>query len=165
MKKLNFLIFLILALSISLSAQSLRQSDLGSSGDAIGESRMDNKFSLFDLSRFEMHHSYSISYFSSGGQGTTIGMYINSIRYRISNPLTLNVSLAWMHQPGNLLARDRGTPTDYGSIYPSFSLEYRPSSSFLLQVEYRSVPAYPYSNGYYRYDSMGYWDRFFRHNN
>jgi len=146
---------------MSLSAQSLQESNLRTSGDVIGDSRIENKFSLFDLSRLEMHHSYSISYFSSSGTGTTIGMYINSIRYKISDPLTLNVSLAWMHQPGNLLFKDRGTPTDYGSIFPSFSLEYRPSDKFHFQVEYLSLPAYPYS-GNYRYRSMDYWDRYFR---
>ena len=143
MKQLRFIIVLLLTLSISLSAQSLRQTDLGSSGDAIGESRMENKFSLFDLSRLEMHHSYSVSYFSSGGHGTTIGMYINSIRYRISNPLTLNVSLAWMHQPGNLLSQDRGTPTDYGSIYPVSAWNIVPPAVFFCRWNIARIPHIP----------------------
>jgi len=129
------------------------------SADAIGTARIDNKFSLIDLSRLEMKHSYSISYFSSGGTGTTIAMYMNSIKYRISNPLTLNINLAWVHQPGALFSQDRGTPTDYGKILPSFRLEYRPSEKFYFEIGYHSIHPYMY---YDREHTGGYWDRYFR---
>ena len=151
MRHLLITALLIMLLSIPLHAQSglERQQQEATSADAIGDARIDNKFSLLDLSRLDMSHSYTISYFSANGHGTTIGMYMNSIRYRISNPLTLNVNLAWVHQPGQIFGGDRGTPTDYGSIYPSFSLEYRPSENFYLEVGYHSVPAYMY---YYNAD-------------
>ncbi|HDS01291.1 MAG TPA: hypothetical protein ENO22_07675 [candidate division Zixibacteria bacterium] len=152
MRHLVITTLFILLLSIPVLGQSgLERQEEATSADAIGKARIDNKFSLLDLSRLDMSHSYTISYFSANGQGTTIGMYMNSIRYRISNPLTLNVNLAWVHQPGQLLGGDRGTPTDYGSIYPSFSLEYRPSDKFYLEIGYHSVPAYMY---YYNTDRM-----------
>jgi len=144
----------VILMAISVQAQTgLERSSEISSADLIGESHIDNKFSLLDLSRLEMNHSYSISYFSSGGHGTTIGMYINSMRYRISNAITVNLQLAWVHQPGNFLNRDGGTPTDYGDILPSFSLEYRPSENVFIEIGYHSVPAYMYY-GYPRYRSL-----------
>jgi len=144
--KVPIYIFLcLMVLSVSLQSQTeLARTETKSSAEAIGSSRIENRFSLLDLSRLEMSHSYSISYFSMGGRGMTIGMYVNSIRYQISNPLTLNLSLAWVHQPGNFLLRDRGTATDYGRILPSFSLEYRPSDNFFLEIGYHSIPAYLY---------------------
>lgn len=151
------LVFLLL--SIPVFAQSgLERQDNTSSANAIGDSRIDNKFSLFDLSRFEMHNSYTLSYFSSGGRGMTIGMYMNSIIYRISNPLTLHIDLAWVHQPGNLFSSDRGTPTDYGSILPSFTLTYHPSDKFYMEIGYRSIPGYMYY-GLDRWGRDSYYDR------
>jgi len=162
MKIAKITLIVVCLLSVSIFAQSgLERTQTGTSGDAIGESRIDNKFSLFDLSRLEMHQSYSVSYFSGNGSGKTIGMYMNSIRYKISNPLTINVDLVWMHEPGQLFSQNKSTPTDYGSIFPSFTLEYRPSDKFYLEVGYHKVPSYMY------YDQSGmypgrYWDRYLR---
>ena len=142
----------VFIIAASLSAQSALDrpnDDKQKAADAIGRDRVDSKFSLFDLSRLDMNHSYSIAWFSSGGKGTTLAMYMNSMTYQISRPLTLHLDLAWVHQPGNLLFSDRGTPTDYGSIYPSFSLEYRPSDKFHLEIGYHSYPA-SYNYNYYR---------------
>jgi hypothetical protein len=160
MKTAKVIFIFLLMLSISLPAQSLLEEKKPvSSADVIGTSRIDSKFSLFDLSRLEMSHSYSVSYFSSGGSGTTIAMYMNSMKYRISNPLTLKINLAWIHQPGALFSRNRGVPTDYGKILPSFTLEYRPSDKFYLELGYHSYPAYMNYGGS---RSSGFWDRYFR---
>lgn len=160
MKTAMVMFFILLVLSVSLPAQSLLEEKKPvTSADAIGTSRIDNKFSLLDLSRLEMRHSYSVSYFSAGGSGTTIAMYMNSMKYRISNPLTLKINLAWVHQPGALFSKNRGTPTDYGKILPSFTLEYRPSEKFYFELGYHSYPALMYYGGS---RSNGFWDRYFR---
>jgi hypothetical protein len=162
MKIAKITLIVVCMLCVSVFAQSsLERKDLGTSGDAIGESRIDNKFSLFDLSRLEMRQSYSVSYFSGNGSGQTIGMYMNSIRYRISNPLTISIDLLWMHEPGQLFSQNKSTPTDYGSIFPSFRLEYRPSDKFYLEVGYQRVPSYMYYDQARSYPG-GYWDRHLR---
>ena len=39
-------------------------------------------FGLFNPNNFSMHHSFSLSYMTAGGQGLSMGMYTNSMAYK-----------------------------------------------------------------------------------
>jgi hypothetical protein len=108
--------------------------------DAIGTTRVDSKFSLLDPDRFSMQQSYSISYLSYNGRGQTIGLYLNSMKYELSNSMNLDVTLGWLHQPSRVFTRsDRGV-SDYGHIMPNVRFLYQPSEKFRFQISYESVP-------------------------
>jgi len=125
--------------------------------NAIGTTRVDSKFSLFDPNRFSMQQSYSISYMSFNGHGQTIGLYLNSMKYQLSSSVDLNVTLGWLHQPSRVFTRnDRGV-SDYGHILPNVRLLYQPSDKFLFQISYESIPGV-YSD-YYRSRSWPYINR------
>ena len=96
--------------------------------------------SLLDPSRLKMYQSYSFSYFSSGKQSGTFGLYTNTLEYKISEPLLVRVGLGYLHQPFSML--NRGSQDLKGVILPNFQLFYQPSKSFSLRINYSSMPGW-----------------------
>jgi len=151
-------LFLLTSLNIAFAEDKVETSPVvtggplnGNSASSIGSNHVDSKFSLFDPSRFSMQNSYSLIYSSYNGTGQTIGLYMNSMKYSVTSSLDLNVTLGWVHQPGQLFNKqDRGV-TDYGSILPNVQLDYRPSDKFRLMISYQSIP------GVYNDSRYGYW--------
>lgn len=120
------------------------QSEKPSTTDYIGTSRVDSKFSLFDPSRFNMQHSYSIMYSSWGGHGQTIGLYTNEMSYSLSRSIDVNVTLGWLHQPTEIMGNSERGVTDYGQILPNVQFKYQPSDKFKLMISYETLPgAFP----------------------
>ncbi|MFH2054811.1 MAG: hypothetical protein ABIJ61_02520, partial [bacterium] len=105
-------------------------------------------FSLFDMSRLHMQQSYSLSFFSSGGQSESIAMYLNQIDYDLTKTLRFSMGIAWLHQPQATLGFSEQTISN--RLLPSFSLDWRPSDKFHLRVDYRTLS--PYYGGYYYRD-------------
>jgi len=100
-------------------------------------------FSLLDPSRLKMSQSYTFSFFSSGKQSGTFGLYTNTLEYRISQPLLVRVGLAYLHQPLSFF--NRGSQSLNGVLLPNFQLFYQPSKSFQLRIDVSSMP------GWYEY--------------
>ena len=97
-------------------------------------------FRLFDPSRLSLYQSYSLSYFSGGFGSSTVGVYMNSIGYRISDPLYVQVDLGLVHSPGALFGGDARNLD--ARIRPNFHLRYAPSQKFNLIVDIRSAPTH-----------------------
>ena len=109
-------------------------------------------FSLLDPSRFKMSQSYTMSYFSGSGSSGSVGLYMNTIEYRLSDPLTVRVGLAYLHQPLGFLSNSGArSGLDEGRLLPNFSLLYRPSNRFQLLIDYRTVPTIGEYGGLGRY--------------
>jgi hypothetical protein len=104
--------------------------------------------SLFDPSRLKMHQSYSFGYYSGGGTSSSIGYYLNSIEYTISNPLKVRVDLGFMHNPTALFSGNSSVSKS-GAFVPGVSLDWRPSSAFHFMLDFREVPVYNGYNNYY----------------
>ena len=92
-----------------------------------------------------MSHSYSLSYVSFGKQGSTQGLYLNTMNYRFSDPLLMQVRIGYLHQPfggpGHLNAIDNNL------FLQRAMLQYRPSTNFSITVDYQVLPSpmvYPY---------------------
>ena len=94
---------------------------------------------LIDPSRFQMTQSYSISFLTFGSQAFNQGLYLNTLSYRISDPLLARVQIGYMHQPfgGRSLSGSSN-----GSLFVrSASLEYNPSDRTRIFFDYESMPA------------------------
>jgi len=100
-------------------------------------------FSLLDPRRIKISHAYSFSYVSGSGYSGSVGMYLTAIQYQIAGPLILRVGLAYAHDPSTLFGQKLGGLVQEG-LYPSFQLDYRPSSNFYLGIGYQRVPYNPY---------------------
>jgi hypothetical protein len=162
-------IFVIIALSFDLTAMAaddtpvfrsrtsvvekeVVESDQGS----VGLTGANTPFSLLDLSKFHMSHSYGLTYFSGAGQSEMIAMYLNQIDYDITRTLRLSVGLAWVHQPQATLGLS--TQTVSNRLLPSLRLDWRPSDKFHLRVDYRTLS--PSTSYYYSRDRyyQGFYD-------
>lgn len=116
--------------------------------------------SIIDPSRISTSHSYSFSYFSNNGHSGSVGMLMNSIEYRVSDPLKITLNLGVMHNPSAFIGQSSNglSPT----IMPGINVQYRPSENVFLMMNFESIPAgagYRYGYpGYYGY-SPYLWDR------
>jgi hypothetical protein len=152
-KKIVASLVIVMAISGSLYAQL--------AGDftptnVLGNSSAKSKFSLFDPTRLHMNQSYSLMFSSSKSGSSNIAMYLNSIEYQVSNPLTIRFDIGYLHQPGALMKNGARALQD-GRIIPAVSINWRPSDNFMLRFDYRQVPVL-YNNGGYPnyYNSL--WD-------
>ena len=101
---------------------------------------------FLDLDRLEMNHSLSASYMSMGSQGIGVTMYTNSLRYRISKPLSVSADVSLMFTPFGTMSRQ--AMNDMSGIFLSrASVDYRPSKNFQLSLQYQRYP-YSYHNRY-----------------
>jgi hypothetical protein len=95
-------------------------------------------FSLLNPDKFSMAHSYTMSYSSSGGQGRTVGLYMNTMNYRFSEPLSVTLHVGYLHQPFG--RSDSNSMFSNNAILSGFELTYRPKKNVFLKIEYGAVP-------------------------
>jgi hypothetical protein len=98
-------------------------------------------FGLIDPSKFSMRHAFSLSYATfGGGRGMSLGMYTNSVYYKIADPLDVQFDVSLMYSPYS--SGFAGPQKDFTGIYLTRAqLNYRPSESMLLQINFQQVPA------------------------
>lgn len=97
-----------------------------------------------DPSKIQMTHSYTLSFMTFGGQGFGQGVYLNTISYRISAPLSMSVQWGMLHQPFESAGVD--SPFKSGFFVSGANLNYKPSNNFHVGIQYSSYP----TTGYYR---------------
>jgi hypothetical protein len=106
-------------------------------GNLLGVKSNAKSFSLLDLSKFRMSQSYTFSYFSSGKTSGSFGVYTNVMEYQVSKPLTLTLSLNYLHQPLSIFHKDDLGIKD--AILPNFQLRYRPNDSFSFTINVQTL--------------------------
>ena len=139
---------LILLFSVLTPIQAQTTADNSSTTNLLGSSSNAKTFSLLDPSRFKLYQSYSFSYFSGGGNTTSLGIYTTTLSYQISNPLSLTLSLNYLHQPLSVVGQNYGGIKN--SVLPNFQLYYHPNSSFSFMINVVTCPS-PNDWGYYYY--------------
>jgi hypothetical protein len=105
---------------------------------------------LLSSSKFSMSHSYSVSYLSMGSQGFTQGLYLNTMNYRFSDPLLMQVRIGYLHQP---FGRKGISENSNGTLFVQRAmLQYKPSNNFSIRIDYQSLPSSlmmsPYRRGW-----------------
>lgn len=102
---------------------------------------------LFDPGRFSMRHSYSFSTMVMSGRNIGIGMYTNSLFYRISDPLDARLDVSLMHSPFSSF--NNKFQNNLNKIFINRAeLNYRPWENMIIQLQYRQVP-YSFYGGFY----------------
>ena len=107
---------------------------------------------LLDPSRFSMSHSYSVSLFSLGGQTLSQGLYLNTMNFKFSDPLTMQVRIGYLHQPFGGLQNQ--SPMNGKVFLQRARLEYKPSERTTFSIDIQQYPGpslspYPYHRGGY----------------
>ncbi len=151
-----FTLFVIMTVSIQAFAQNRGQTGgFYSPGSSIGMPGKPSGLldSLFDPSRFQMSHSYTMSVMTFGGRTFNQGHYLNTLNFQISNPLTVQIGVGFMHQPfggPNPGFGLTGNDQRDGQFYlQQARIRYEISKSASITVEYQSTPGF-YSSPFSR---------------
>jgi len=163
--RLNALVvgLLILALTGIASAQYRNQNPVGDSEEYFRNPSnigLNSLRGLLDPSRMRMSHSMSMGYFSGGGVSATRGLYMNTIDYQISRPLSLRTHLGYQFQPSGPA---EWNPANNGNQFVGGAdLNWRPTnnSAFRLSFYRGMLPESYYSP--YGWESYGYRSMFDR---
>ncbi len=156
MKRLLNSVLILLFLFVSFNSLAYPQKlNQGSGKSAVKENLLglsseSKSFSLLDPSRFKMWHSYTFSYVSGRSGSGNIGLYMNTIEYRPSDPLRLQVSLGYLHQPFSVI----GGQSSGGRVLPNFQLWYNPNDKFHLYININTTSLW---HDRYFYDNL--WNR------
>jgi len=101
---------------------------------------------LLDPAKFSMEQSYSVAFASYGGGSMNHGLYLNTMKYKFSDPLFAQVRIGYLHQPfGNPNMRNQAGGTLF---VQNAMLQYRPSPNMTITLDYEQIPA-PFFNPYY----------------
>jgi len=98
--------------------------------------RSASSLGLLDPSRMTVSHNVQMGYSSFGGGSLMSSLYATTIGYRISNPLTMSVT---MGLSGNRLNMG-GAPTTFNSIVGGARLDYRPTKDLHMSLEFAHLP-------------------------
>jgi hypothetical protein len=117
-------------------------------------------FGWFDPSKLTMHHSFSLSYQSFGGQGLSLGVYTNSLMYKFSDALDLQADVSLVHSPFSSFGKQ--FQQDLSGLFLSRAqLTYRPWKNTLFQIQYRQLPPlYWLGSGYRSFNFFNGIDRY-----
>jgi hypothetical protein len=102
-----------------------------------------------DPSRLQMHQSYQMNFMNFGGQSMSQGLYLNTISYQFSLPLSVSVQWGMAHQPF-ASSFQNASMFKSGPFLSAAQVRYQPKPNMLLQLDFRQGP--------YSYDSYGYYD-------
>lgn len=128
----------------------------GRVGEAVVEQSLPSSlFGWFDMNRFQMTHSFSMSYSTFGGQGMSLGMYTNTMRYHFAENLNVRADVSFMFSPYNTMSKF-GSNSITGVYLTNAQVNYRPWENFAVQISYRQVPY----GGYYDYRYNPFYDPF-----
>lgn len=105
-----------------------------------------NPFGLFNPSKMTFGTSYSMSYATSGGQSLMQGLFMESIGYRLSNPLMLRMNLGFQHTPYSNFGPDGITKS--ARFVGGAALDWRPANNMFLHLEIANYPSYYNGYGY-----------------
>ena len=107
-------------------------------------------FSWFNPNNFFMRQQLSMSFGSFGGRTGSVAQFTNSMFYKVSNPLDLRVDVSMLYSPYNSFGSE-----NFNRLYISNAeVNYHPSRSFSIQLQYRENPRgyySPYYNPFYGY--------------
>jgi hypothetical protein len=129
-------VFILLASALAAATVAAQNNPL----DFSGINTISNTFGgLFDPSHFSMQQSFSMSYAASGKNSLLANTYCNSMKYRLSDKLTLKMDLAYSYLPAAFNnSQYRMSGSGQGLFLPSFGLKYQPNQNILIEFQYNN---------------------------
>ncbi|MBD3290566.1 hypothetical protein GF337_17305 [candidate division KSB1 bacterium] len=153
MKKLMLLMLVLSIIPTLALGQLKRQNEAIDIKSAIIEplSNSISGIGLIDPSKLSMSHSFSMSYFSFGGNSLSQSMYLNTIRYQIADPLTFRIQWGIQNFPHNNTMMANHPAFKGGPFISGAELDYRPTDNIQVKFQYSRMPGYydRYRNPYY----------------
>ncbi len=144
MKKILMLVAIVVTINF-LSYGQFKNRDIfqPSVRDGITNNSSGLLFGFWNPDNFSMNHSYSLSYNTFGGNGIAMGVYTNSMMYRFTENLNVEVDASIVHSPYNSFGKN--FQNQLSGIYLSrAALNYQPWKNFNINIQYQNIPG-----GYY----------------
>lgn len=155
MKK-TFILFLIIssALSAQFKEESNKTVDLKKG--MINNSPSSLFLDFLNPNNFSMNHSFSLSYSGFSGGGMALGVYTNSLAYKIADNFNIEADISLVNSPYNTFGKEF-TDQLNGVYLSRLEMNYKPSDNFRVVLQYQQIPMNSYSP--YRYSP--YWGNSF----
>ncbi len=147
MKFLKIMILFLIILPTFVFGQLKRDSEQVNISNTLQTAAMQNSLLGFlDPSKFNMSHSFSVSYASAAGAGIMMNTYLNTINYKFSDQLSIRTKLGVMGSPYNTLP-NQPYMNDL-QFFGGAEVIYRPTEDSALMLRIESVPGnYFYNQG------------------
>ncbi len=161
MKKILFVLFVLASVSINAQFKD-PVFETEKPKDGIINNNSNSLFGFINPENFSMHHSFGLSYSAFAGQGMSLATYTNSMMYKFSDKMNVQVDASLVTSPYSTL--DKDFQNSIQGIYISrASFNYKPWDDVSISVQYRNMPNYffdpfnryngffgnPYYNGYF----------------
>lgn len=140
------LFFLIVLCTCSVFAQFKDESPVKPNvSDGMLDQSPNFVLGLFDPAKFSMHHTYSLSYTTGGGNALALGVYTNSMMYKFADNLDLQVDASLVQSPYSTLGKN--FQNSISGLYLSrAALNYSPLKNMNISILFQR---YPESSSYF----------------
>ncbi|MCS7053519.1 MAG: hypothetical protein NZM09_07260 [Ignavibacterium sp.] len=96
-------------------------------------------FNFLSDENFSMRHSFSMSYSSFAGQGLALGIYTNSMMYKFSENLNVQLDASIVNSPYSTFGKDFQNSIN-GLYLSRAAINYRPWKDVFISLQYNSYP-------------------------
>jgi hypothetical protein len=161
MKK--YLLTVLILLSFSVSAQFKDPVfETENPKDGIMNNSSNSLFGFINPDNFSMHHSIGLSYSTIGNYGTSLATYTNSMMYKFSDNMNVQLDASFVTSPYSSLGKDFQKSIQ-GVYIDRAAFNYRPWDDFSISIQYRNIPNYFYDpfNRYNGFYGSSFYDRSF----
>lgn len=143
MKKV-YVCLLLLSFSIIKAQYKEQLNTSGNILDGVFNGNSSSLFSFINPDNFSMHHTFDISYSAFGGEGVALGVYTNSMMYKISNNLNVQADLSVVNSPYSSFGKDFAKQIN-GFYLSRAQINYKPTDNMSIVLQYRNIPMSYYS--------------------
>ena len=150
MKKYLFVLMMICSLSVysQYKDNGFKEFDVK---DGIVNQTGSNFLGFLNSDNFLMRHSFEMNYTAFGNQGVALGMYTNSMMYKLSKNLNVQMDVSVVNSPYSTLGKS--FQKNINGVYISnAAINYKPWDNFSVHLQYRNLPF----SSYY-YSPYSYW--------
>ncbi|MGB4309771.1 MAG: hypothetical protein WBI94_05790 [Candidatus Cloacimonadaceae bacterium] len=113
---------------------------------------------LFDVSKLKMSHSVGFEAGASSMGGFYLSRYTNHLKYSFNPKLDLKLDLSVINY-GSSNAKFKLNDDNRSQFVPGFTLDYHPSDSFNIKVEYRQGMPLGSGSWYHQDPYRSWWDK------
>lgn len=140
---LNNLLIILLLSGLAFSQFRAQVIPQGIPVNSQGLSQSQN-LPIFNPSRFNMQHSFSLSMMNFSGQSLSLGAYTNQMNFMLKDNLRIQTQFSLIQPTGGLDPLSNNGLG--GQVYYGASLDYQPTKNFLVSLSLNNYPRY----GFYR---------------
>lgn len=144
MKKILFVLFAINLITFAQFKDQKIMPDI--KRGIINNNPSSNIFGFFNPNNFFMKHSVNLSYATFGGNAVSLGVYTNSMMYKFSDKLNIQVDASLVNSPYSSFGKEFSNQIN-GIYLSKAELNYYPSENFKMSIRFSQYPS-AYYNGF-----------------